>query len=1208
MEGQSSTHRVTPRRLSFSLEDFQQPNNNDDVTPTTNEGNPLHTPPNQPELNLIGNFRTGAGTMGEIGGGDMQLTISASLLNSIMTSQQNLANLVSDLSARVTTGKEADRQRRPEDTMESGDDALVTQKKLRQLLQNKHDLQNAVFDLEPPLTNAIMTTPYPNGYQPPTFRKFDGTSSTKEHLMCFLDDLEIHRNNKDLRLKEFSKSLAGRAFTWYAKLRPCSINTWEELVTEFYGKFLEEEEDGSQIFLSLSGISTFAELMRRAADVTDALKRQGKRSKEAEGMFDICVAEGREKKKVFRSGRTSGGTSTYNTNEVPPVPLARSQICQLVEEWLKDGTLRPMMDKPPLTKEQYDDQAYCILHRANSHTMMECWTIRRAFHKQVKMGRVLLPEAEQESNLHKRPLPNHSVNMITSSVGRVRIEEIAEDTDTEEGVLSVGLSKTRGFRVLFGQLGLEHDAQKEAAKAVIHIVKKMGRGPGRTTIEGVKVRRALVDNESGAVETLGRVHAVLEVGPIKTTNIFQIVEGDSSYHLLLGRPWIHLHQCVPSTLHQCIKSNFKGRDIEIPGVRAPFEANEAHFIDASLFDEVAPPGSSAIETRMEDPLQERGEFIRKNSVYHPTQAFKRPKTGTTAGIEKEYLPNGEDSPDQDEECLEEIDIGEDEEQKRPLFISSYLDKGERESLIRLLKEFRDVFAWRYEEMPRLSTDLVTHNLALRPDAKPVKQGARKFAPEIECENHPADGTPQQMEPPKSLKDMQQLMGKIGYIRCFIPTLSELIEPMRELLKGKGAFAWGQKHQEAFEKIKTVVASTQVMSPPIPNEPMRLYLAITKKTINGLIAQDVEGEEKPIAYLSRVMKDAESRYSTQEKHCLGEYDIKIIYPQKHNCQALVDMMAICAGRHEDEVSEDMKGEMHEANVCEAREEEWWCIKFDGTPSETSGGAGITITKQGKEVSKEEGETGRTMVTFKRLEEPALSTLEPEGATVDWRSPILLQLSQKITSKATREYQNLRGRLYKRSAEGLLVKCVTEEEGEKKNKRSAPSSVQTRDAPKDWAEYLPLALWAYRTTKHGGTKAAPFSLVYGAEATLPVEVLVPSARMSLGKEEERSDVAEIMEEERDKAENELLKHHRRLTLSYEKMVRPSMFCEGEMVLKATEAVMRKQHASKWAPNWEGPYIIQEAYSNGYCTLIDPEDQRVIGPINFKYVKSIMFKTVE
>ena len=59
--------------------------------------------------------------------------------------------------------------------------------------------------------------------------------------MSFLDDLGVYRGDKDLRLKEFSKSLTGRAFTWYAKLRPNSINTWEQMDVEFYNKFLEEE-------------------------------------------------------------------------------------------------------------------------------------------------------------------------------------------------------------------------------------------------------------------------------------------------------------------------------------------------------------------------------------------------------------------------------------------------------------------------------------------------------------------------------------------------------------------------------------------------------------------------------------------------------------------------------------------------------------------------------------------------------------------------------------------------------------------------------------------------------------------------------------------------------------------------------------------------------------------------------------------------------
>src|SRR3954468_12214142 len=48
-------------------------------------------------------------------------------------------------------------------------------------------------------------------------------------------------------------------------------------------------------------------------------------------------------------------------------------------------------------------------------------------------------------------------------------------------------------------------------------------------------------------------------------------------------------------------------------------------------------------------------------------------------------------------------------------------------------------------------------------------------------------------------------------------------------------------------------------------------------------------------------------------------------------------------------------------------------------------------------------------------------------------------------------------------------------------------------KDWHEMLPFALHGYRTSVHTSTGATPFSLVYGMEAVLPVEVEIPSLRV-------------------------------------------------------------------------------------------------------------------
>ena len=48
-------------------------------------------------------------------------------------------------------------------------------------------------------------------------------------------------------------------------------------------------------------------------------------------------------------------------------------------------------------------------------------------------------------------------------------------------------------------------------------------------------------------------------------------------------------------------------------------------------------------------------------------------------------------------------------------------------------------------------------------------------------------------------------------------------------------------------------------------------------------------------------------------------------------------------------------------------------------------------------------------------------------------------------------------------------------------------------KGWYEKLPFALHAYRTGVRTSTRATPYSLVYGMEAVLPIEVEIPSLRV-------------------------------------------------------------------------------------------------------------------
>ncbi|XP_070005391.1 uncharacterized protein [Nicotiana sylvestris] len=53
--------------------------------------------------------------------------------------------------------------------------------------------------------------------------------------------------------------------------------------------------------------------------------------------------------------------------------------------------------------------------------------------------------------------------------------------------------------------------------------------------------------------------------------------------------------------------------------------------------------------------------------------------------------------------------------------------------------------------------------------------------------------------------------------------------------------------------------------------------------------------------------------------------------------------------------------------------------------------------------------------------------------------------------------------------------------------------------NWPEMLPGVLWAYRTTAKTSTGETPFSLVYGVEALIPVEIGEPSTRFTQATEE-------------------------------------------------------------------------------------------------------------
>ena len=73
---------------------------------------------------------------------------------------------------------------------------------------------------------------------------------------------------------------------------------------------------------------------------------------------------------------------------------------------------------------------------------------------------------------------------------------------------------------------------------------------------------------------MGTLSTHVMIGPIRYSILFQVLRIQSSFNLLLGRPWIHEAGAIPSSLHQKLKFIHEGRIITIQSDRDVVTSSE----------------------------------------------------------------------------------------------------------------------------------------------------------------------------------------------------------------------------------------------------------------------------------------------------------------------------------------------------------------------------------------------------------------------------------------------------------------------------------------------------------------------------------------------------------------------------------------------------------------------------------------------------------
>ena len=137
--------------------------------------------------------------------------------------------------------------------------------------------------------------------------------------------------------------------------------------------------------------------------------------------------------------------------------------------------------------------------------------------------------------------------------------------------------------------------------------------------------------------------------------------------------------------------------------------------------------------------------------------------------------------------------------------------------------------------------------------------------------------------PRNIKELQAFLGKINFLRRFIHNLAELIILLNNMLKKDSKVNWTIEAKKAFEEIKIALTKTPVLTSPKFDRDFIIFSFASEHTIAAVLLQkDDQGCEKPIAFFSKVLRDAPLKYQIMEKQAyalvkaINDFKVYILY--------------------------------------------------------------------------------------------------------------------------------------------------------------------------------------------------------------------------------------------------------------------------------------------------------------------------------------------
>ncbi|KAL1448662.1 hypothetical protein WDU94_005557 [Cyamophila willieti] len=131
-----------------------------------------------------------------------------------------------------------------------------------------------------------------------------------------------------------------------------------------------------------------------------------------------------------------------------------------------------------------------------------------------------------------------------------------------------------------------------------------------------------------------------------------------------------------------------------------------------------------------------------------------------------------------------------------------------------------------------------------------------------------------LKAPSNKKELQSILGMINFLRPFIPNLSELIVPFKNLLTKDVIFSWNKIHEDQLNKIKMIICNLSLLSNFDITKPIVVQADASQFAIGCSLLQD----DKPVFFASRCLSKTECEYAQIEKELLS---VSFAFKKFHN---------------------------------------------------------------------------------------------------------------------------------------------------------------------------------------------------------------------------------------------------------------------------------------------------------------------------------------